>query len=505
MNTSNNSLRATRPVVRDISESLGKLPPQDLEIEEAILGALLIESRVIIEIAGILKVEHLYSEKHQEIYRAILELFSEGEKIDMRTVVVRLRKNGKLEMVGGAYYITELTSRISSSANIEYHCRIIIELSIKRSLILIASEMHHDAYEDTVDVFELYARINMKLQDVLDKAVSNRAEKSAKDLEVEFVKDIQNRMSGKHGGVMTGFPQYDRLMDGIHKTDLVVLAARPAMGKSVYAVQVAKQVAEQNIPVGIFSLEMGSIQLIGRLNIAESEMNADLIKKGQLQPHEFNQLMHGVGKISNLPIWIDDTPALNIVELRARAIRMKTKYNVRLIVVDYIQLVKGIGHGERGTNRDQEIGVITRTLKAIAKELDITVIALSQLSRDVEKRGGDKRPVLSDLRESGSIEQDADIVMFLYRPEYYKITVDSDGYPTQGLAEVIIAKHRAGDLDTIRQKFIGKQQRFAEWDLEYSGQPRGNQSSYVAQHYKSPVKELPSERAPEEMTDDSPF
>ena len=486
--------------VRDISESLGKIPPFSEELETAILGALMLERNAMIEVAGILKVDHLYSEQHQEIYRAIVELFSEGEKIDMRTEVMRLRKNGKLELIGGAYYIAEITSKISSAANVEYHCRLVIELAIKRSLIQIASEIHHDAYEDTTDVFELYARINMELQNVLDRATSNRAEKSAKELEHAFVLDMQAKMSGKHGGIMTGFSEYDRMMDGLHKTDLIILAARPAMGKSVWAVQVAKQVAEQNIPVGVFSLEMGAIQLIGRLNVAESEMNADLIKRGDLQPYQFEQLMRGVGKVSSLPIWIDDTPALNIVELRARAIRMKTKYNIQLIVVDYLQLVKGIEHNGRGTNRDQEIGIITRTLKAIAKELEIPVIALSQLSRDVEKRGGDKRPVLSDLRESGSIEQDADIVMFLYRPEYYHITSDSDGYSTQGLAELIIAKHRNGDIGTIKQKFIGKQQRFTNWEAEYSGHAR-DQSQYIANHVKDV---LPSERTADELPD-TPF
>lgn len=834
-------LSTQRPIPRDIAESLGKLPPQALDLEETVLGALLLEKNALIEIAGTLKPEHFYKEQHQEIYQAILDLFAEGSPVDMRSVVNKLRSNGKLELIGGAFTIAELTSKVSSAANIVYHSRVIIEMAIKRSLITIASTLHHDAYEDTIDVFDLYARVNLELQEVLDKAVSNRAEKSAKELSFNFIQDLQAKMTGKHGGLKTGFPKYDQLMDGLHKTDLIVIAARPAMGKglaldemllsesgwikmrdvkvgdklagsdgrfypvtgvfpqgikktykvqfddgttvicddshlwltntradrkikgmrkgtvknileikkslykgvrknhsipfvkpiqlksqptklhpyllgvligdgglttkmvgltnpekdiidrvrellpkgyclsvaykkiqyriktnkngsfykfipelenthsyerfvpdeyinnsvqnriellrglfdtdacisshrspwieytttsyklalqvceivrglggrcrinssmgkyknngvliitrryyrlsivfangvlpisskkhlkryiakrysqkfitdvsyagkkqtqcitiaspdnlfvtnghtlthnSLYALQIGKQVAEQNVPVGVFSLEMSGIQIVGRLNVAESGVFANKIQNGQLDNYEYQRVFEATGKISSLPIYIDDTGSLSIVELRARAIRMKMKYGIQLLIVDYLQLIKGVDHNVRG-NRDQEIGIITRTLKAIAKELEIPVIALSQLSRDVEKRGGDKRPVLSDLREGGSIENDSDICIFLYRPEYYHIKTSDTGEDTHGLCEIIVAKHRAGGLDTIQQKFIGSQQRFAEW-IGIS-QPI-NQSTYISQHVKSV---LPSERTPEDLgKSDNPF
>jgi replicative DNA helicase len=490
-----------KSVVRDISESLGKLPPQALDLEEAVLGALMLEKHAMVEVASVLKIEHLYSEQHQEIYKSMIDLFGEGEKIDMRTVVAKLRKNGKLELVGGAYYIAELTSKVSSAANIEYHCRIIIELAMKRSLIQLASTVHSDAYEDTTDVFDIITRLELDIQSLLDRAIGSKVEKSAKDLSFKFIKETEARMAGKHGGIRTGFYKYDQLMDGLHKTDLIIIAARPGVGKSCFALQIGKQVAQSGVPVAVFSLEMSGEQLIGRLTIAESEIDSGLAKTGALNNLEFQRLMDGAGKISSLPLWIDDTPAIGIVELRARAIRLKTKYNIGLLIVDYLQLIKGVDGGQRGITRDQEIGIITRTLKLIAKELDIPVIALSQLSRAVETRGGDKRPQLSDLRESGSQEQDADIIAFIYRPEIYKINLTEDGQSTHGLAEIIIAKHRGGATDTIRQKFIGKHQRFTEWVNEF--EPLRDQSTYISKHVKNV---LPSERTPEDLnSSDTPF
>lgn len=484
--------------MRDIAESLGKLPPMALDIEEAVLGALMLEKNALIEIAGVLKPDHFYSEQHQTIYQAIVDLFAAGSPIDMRTIVAQLRKSGKIELVGGAYYIAELTSKVSSAANIEYHSRILIEMAIKRNLITIASTMHHDAYEDTTDVFELYGRVNMELQDVLDRSVNNRAEKPIKEIAYRLTMEVQNRQKGVHGGLDTGFPLLDRALGGLQKTNLIIIAARPAMGKTALAMQIGKQVAEQKVPIGIFSLEMGNNELVERLSVAQSEVFADKVKKGDMDGLDYERWANAVGYISSLPIFIDDTPSLTIVELRARCIRMKLKYGVQLIVIDYLQLIRGVN---KLANRDQEIGLITRTLKGIAKELDIPVIALSQLSRDVEKRGGSRRPVLSDLRESGSIEQDSDAVLFIYRPEYYKIETDEEGFSTHGLAEIIIAKHRHGGLDTVKQKFIGKFTKFAEW-IGASYQAPTNEQHF-RYHTKSP---LPSERTPEQLENsDSPF
>lgn len=482
-------------VVRDLSESLGKLPPQAIDIEETVLGAIMLQKGAIIDVAGFIRPEHFYLDSHKEIFTAILDLFSKGDPIDIRTVVSKLRHTGKLELVGGAYAISELTSKVGSAANIEYHARVIVEMSMKRSLIQMASSIHHDSYEDTVDVFSLIDRSNMDLQNILDNAINATSEKSIKDISFLVVKEQQERQSGKHSGLDSGFNVLDAMISGFRKTDFIVIAARPGMGKSAFAVQSGIHIASNGHPVGMFSLEMGSNQLIQRAAVSKTELDSESVKKGILKENEFVRFMHACGDLGELPFYIDDTAFMSIVELRARAMRMKSKYGIELLIVDYLQLIKGIGDsGKISNNRDQEIGIITRTLKGIAKELDIPVIALSQLNRSVETRGGSKRPLLSDLRESGSIEQDADIVMFLYRPEYYKITVDEDGNPTHGKCEIIVEKHRAGSTGTVLMKFIGKYTKFAEW-LHYDNKP-----DYVGQQ-KSP---LPKE-SDIPFNDENPF
>ena len=463
------SSKPTRPIPRDIAESLGKLPPQALDLEEAVLGALMLEKNALTAVIEFLRPEHFYSEQHQEIYQAITDLFKNSEPVDMRTVVAQLRKVGKLELVGGAYYIAELTSKVSSAANIEYHSRIIIELAIKRELIQIASAVHHDAYEDTTDVFDLLDKTEQSIFKISDSNLRKNYD-NMKSLMFKAVKELQDRKNHKDGltGVPSGFSRLDRITSGWQKADLVIIAARPGMGKTAFIVSAMRNAAiDFNMPVAIFSLEMSSLQLVNRLISSEAELESEKIKRGNLAEFEWQQLVHKTTRLSSAPIFIDDTPALSILELRAKCRRLKAEHNVQLIVVDYLQLMKG----EAGGNREQEIASISRALKGIAKELDVAVIALSQLSRGVETRGGDKRPQLSDLRESGSIEQDADIVMFLYRPEYYKITVDEDGTPTQGLAEVIVAKHRNGSLDTVKLKFIGKYTKFADYDGSIGDNP----------------------------------
>lgn len=789
-------------LVRDISESLGKLPPQAIDLEEAILGALMLEKNALTAVIEFLRPDHFYTEQHKEIYNAIIDLFKATEPVDMRTVVAQLRKNAKLELVGGAYYIAELTSKVSSAANIEYHARIIIEMAIKRDLIQIASQVHHEAYEDTTDVFELLDKTEQSIFQISDSNLRKNYD-NMKSLMYRAIQELQEKKNHKDGltGIPSGFSRLDRVTSGWQKSDLVIIAARPGMGKCLgkgtkvlmfdgslknvedvgveeqlmgddstprkvvsiargrenmywvhqnhgisyrvneshilslkrsrtegghehgevlnievrdyltksaefksnykgykvaiefderplplepyylglwlgdgqsyssrvtnidqevidylaeyaddldlelveykqegrtnnYGVTSGKQgkkgfspqaalrelnllqnkhiphsflvnsaknrlallaglidsdgcydsenhvyeivqkregLAKQikflcdtlgfktsirtkkatiadrgfeedvfrvrlsgdlnkipvrverkkarertsivdwrhtgiqveldevddyygfeidgnrlflledmtvthntafivtalrnaavdfNHPVAIFSLEMASLQLVNRLISAEAELESEKIKKGNLADFEWQQLVHKTTRLSSAPIFIDDTAALSILELRAKCRRLKAEHNIQLIVVDYLQLMKG----EMGGNREQEIASISRALKGIAKELSVPVIALSQLSRGVETRGGDKRPQLSDLRESGSIEQDADIVMFLYRPEYYKITVDVDGMPTQGMAEVIIAKHRNGSLENVKLKFIGKYTKFADYD-----------------------------------------
>lgn len=459
--------KSSKLIPRDISEGLGKLPPQAVDLEEAVLGALMLEKNALNAVIEFLKPEHFYDERHKDIYAAIVELFKASEPVDMRTVVSQLRKNGKIELVGGAYYIAELTARVSSAANIEYHARVIIEMAIKRELIRIASQIHHDAYEDTTDVFELLDRTEQAVFEISDSNLRKNYD-NMRNLMARAIQELQILKEHKDGltGVPSGFTALDRITSGWQKSDLVIIAARPGMGKTAFVVSALRNAAvDFKIPVAIFSLEMSSVQLVNRMISAEAELEGEKIKKGNLADHEWTQLVHKTSRLSAAPIFIDDTPALSILELRAKCRRLKAEHNVQLIVIDYLQLMRG----DQGGNREQEIASISRALKGIAKELNVPVLALSQLSRGVETRGGDKRPQLSDLRESGSIEQDADIVIFLYRPEYYKITVDEEGMPTQGVGEVIVAKHRNGSTGTAKLKFIGKFTKFADFDSPSMG------------------------------------
>lgn len=458
-------------LVRDISESLGKLPPQALDLEEAVLGALMLEKGALNAVVEFLKPEHFYSEQHQEIYRAIIELFKSSEPVDMRTVVNQLRKDGKIELVGGAYYIAELTSKVSSGANIEYHARVVIEMAIKRNLIQIASQVHHDAYEDTTDVFELLDKTEQSIFEISDSNLRKNYD-NMRNLMYRAITELQKLKEHKDGltGVPSGFSALDRLTSGWQNSDLIIIAARPGMGKTAFVVSAMRNAAvDFKRPVAIFSLEMASVQLVNRMISAEAELEGEKIRKGQLADFEWQQLVHKTNKLSAAPIFIDDTPALTILELRAKCRRLKAEHGVQLIIVDYLQLMRG----DTGGNREQEIASISRALKGIAKELNVPVIALSQLSRGVETRGGDKRPQLSDLRESGSIEQDADLVIFLYRPEYYKITVDDEGMSTVGQGEVIIAKHRNGQTGSVKLRFIGKYTKFTDYDAPPSDRSFG--------------------------------
>ena len=456
------SSKSNKLIPRDISESLGKLPPQALDLEEAVLGALMLEKNALNAVVEFLKPEHFYDDRHKEIYTAIVDLFKATEPVDMRTVVNQLRKNGKIELVGGAYYIAELTSKVSSAANIEYHSRVIMEMAIKRTLIEVASQIHHDAYEDTTDVFELLDKTEQAVFEISDSNLRKNYD-NMKNLMARAIQELQVLKDHKDGltGVPSGFTALDRITSGWQRSDLVIIAARPGMGKTAFVVSAMRNAAvDFKMAVAIFSLEMASVQLVNRMISAEAELEGEKIKKGQLADHEWAQLVHKTSKLSAAPIFIDDTPALSVLELRAKCRRLKAEHNIQLIIIDYLQLMRG----DQGGNREQEIASISRALKGIAKELNVPVLALSQLSRSVETRGGDKRPQLSDLRESGSIEQDADIVMFLYRAEYYKITVDEDGMPTQGVGEAIIAKHRNGSTGTAKLKFIGKFTKFGDLD-----------------------------------------
>ncbi|MEO9967755.1 MAG: replicative DNA helicase [Reichenbachiella sp.] len=452
---------------------LGKMQPQAVEIEETVLGALMLEKDALTTVVDILKPQSFYDDRHSKIYEAIVQLFNKSEPVDIMTVTAQLRKNGTLEIAGGAYHIAHLTTRVNSAANIEYHARIITEQAIKRDLIRISAKIQEDAFEDTEDVFELLDRTEQALFEISESNIK-RNYAGMQQLMHEAIMEIEARKEHKDGltGVPSGFTELDRVTAGWQSSDLVIIAARPAMGKTAFVVSAMRNAAvDFGEAVAIFSLEMSSIQLVNRLISAEAELESDKIKKGNLAEHEWEQLVHKTARLTEAPIFIDDTPGLSILELRAKCRRLKAQHDIKMIIIDYLQLMSGDSSKSGGGsgNREQEIASISRALKGIAKELNVPVIALSQLSRAVETRGGDKRPQLSDLRESGSIEQDADMVMFLYRPEYYDITEDEDGLPTAGTGEVIIAKHRNGSLENVKLKFIGRFTKFANLDGSIMG------------------------------------
>lgn len=468
-NTRTNRRTGTKGNISDLASSMGKLPPQNLEAEEAVLGALMIEKASISLVQDILRPESFYKEAHRIIYETILTLDSKGDPIDLLTVTNELRKNVQLEFIGGPYYLVELTQRVSSSANLEYHARIVSENFIKRELIKISSEITRDSFDYTTDVFDLLDHAQQQIFQIVDSNLKKKYA-SVRDILKEAIRELEAKRDNEGGltGIPTGFSDLDRMTSGFQKSDLIIIAARPGMGKTAFMVSAMRNAAVQfGKPVAMFSLEMSSVQLINRLISAEAELMSDKITKGKLEPFEWQRLHERISNLSSAPIYIDDTPALSIMELRAKSRQLKSQYDIQMIIIDYMQLMRGSDPGKGGTNREQEIATISRGLKGLAKELNIPVIALSQLSRATETRGGDKRPMLSDLRESGSIEQDADMVIFLYRPEYYGILEDEEKNSTKGIGEVIIAKHRNGSLETIKLRFIGQFTKFADLENDF--------------------------------------
>lgn len=453
---------ATRASVTQAVIDQGKLPPQAVDLEEAVLGALMLEKDALAAVIDILKPEIFYKDANQLIFSAIQRLFSKSEPIDILTVTNELKQSGELEIVGGPFYITQLTNRVASAANIEYHARILLQKYIQRSLIGISTEIIHDAYEDTTDVFDLLDKAESHLFDLSEQNLRrNFAEMPS--LVHQAINEIQAARKHAEGisGVPSGFSELDRITSGWQKSDLIILASRPGMGKTAFALSMARNVAVGfKLPVAIFSMEMSSIQLVTRLISSETQLPVEKLRKGNLENYEWEQLNAKIGNLIDAPLYIDDTPALSIFELRAKCRRLKAQHNIQLIILDYLQLMSSPSEG-RG-NREQEISNISRSMKSLAKELSVPIIAVSQLSRAVETRGGTKRPILSDLRESGAIEQDADLVLFLYRPEYYKITEDEQGNSTIGHAELSIAKHRNGALKDINLRFISKFAKFTD-------------------------------------------
>ena len=444
----------------------GKLQPQAIELEEVVLGALMIDNESLSDTIDSLQSEYFYKPDHQKIFEAIANLFNNSKPVDILTVSEELKRLGFLESVGGMLYISQLTNNISSASNTEFHARIIAENFIKRSLISISNNIIGDAFNDTIDIFDLLNTAEEKLFTVTEGTLRKSYDKMSSLIKgaldnIEILRQKEDGLSG----VPSGFTKLDRVTSGWQKSDLIIVAARPGMGKTAFALTMARNIAiNHKTPIGFFSLEMSSEQLVGRLIASEAQLPAQKLRKGDLKDFEMVQLHEKIKELTDAQIYIDDTPALTIFELRAKARRLVKNHNVKVIIVDYLQLMSA---GGNSGNREQEISTISRSLKGIAKELKIPVIALSQVNRGVESRTGtgSKRPMLSDLRESGAIEQDADIVTFIYRPEYYKIYEWDNGDDSRGQGEIIIAKHRNGALENVRLKFTAEFAKFS--DLDY--------------------------------------
>jgi len=456
----------------------GKLPPQAVDLEEAVLGAMMIDKKGIDEIIDILSPDVFYKKAHQHIFEAIVKLFEDSSAIDLLTVSAQLKKDKVLDKVGGEFYLIQLTQKVASSAHIEFHARIIQQKYIQRSLIKISNEIIEEAYDEGTDVFDLLDSAESKLYEVTQGNIK-RSSESAMSLVSQAKKKIEE-ISNREGtsGIPSGFTKLDQLTSGWQPSDLIIIAARPGMGKTAFVISMAKNMAiDFGHPVALFSLEMSSVQLITRMISSETGLTSEKLRKGNLEPHEWEQLNVKVKKLSDAPIFIDDTPALSIFDLRAKARRLVSQHGVKILVIDYLQLMTA---GGSGGNREQEISTISRNLKALGKELNIPVIALSQLSRAVETRGGSKRPLLSDLRESGAIEQDADIVSFIFRPEYYGMTEwdDDDHTPCEGQGEFIVAKHRNGGLENIRLKFTGHLAKFSDLEEGFSSEFQSSMNSF---------------------------
>jgi len=425
----------------------GRVPPQAVDLEEAVLGALLIDKNALSKIVDILHDGAFYNDKHQHIFKSVVRLFGENQPVDILTVASDLRKEGLMKQAGGEVYLAQLSQKVSSAAHIEYHARIIIQKHIQRELIRISSEIIESAFDETTDVLELLDSSEQKLFEVAQGNLKRNYE-SSEALIRQALERIEH-ISKQEGlsGVPSGFSDLDRITSGWQPSDLIILAARPGMGKTAFVLSMARNMAiEHDKKVAIFSLEMSSIQLITRIISSETGLNSEKLRKGDLTDYEWKNLTSGVVDLEKAKLFIDDTPALSVFDLRAKVRRLASTQGLDVIIIDYLQLMT-VGGSKAQGNREQEISTISRSLKSIAKELNVPVIALSQLSRAVETRSTSKRPMLSDLRESGAIEQDADIVSFIYRPQYYQIEEWEDGSPCENEAEIIIAKHRNGSLD----------------------------------------------------------
>lgn len=506
------SLGPINDTIRISGMEAGKLPPQAIDLEEAVLGAVMLEKDAIYSVVEILKPESFYKEAHGKIFRAIVDLFVREEPIDIMTVAQELRKKQQLEEVGGPFYITQLSTRVMSAAHAEFHARIIHQKYIQRELIRVSTDIQTKAFDESVDVDDL---LNTSEQAMFEITQGNMKKEiqpiNGLIREVIDEMGVASKREDSLSGVPSGYSALDRVTSGWQKSDLVIIAARPSMGKTAFILAMARNMAiDHNTPVAVFSLEMSSHQLVTRLIVSETEIESEKIRSGKLSSDEWNQLDDKIKALVDAPVFIDDTPAISVFEFRAKCRRLVKQHNIGIVMIDYLQLMSWTGD-TRG-NREQEVSNISRSLKAIAKELDIPIIALSQLNRGVEARTGlhNKRPVLSDLRESGAIEQDADLVVFIHRPEYYGFLDDGEGSSLRGIAEIIVAKHRNGRLADIQLRFHKHLAKFAELDSPVLGmyddgvlsQSYGRNSSDGYQG-GAPERNLPSKMNTPALSDNS--
>lgn len=461
----NQTTKKTRTSPARNVDDFGHLQPQALNLEQAVLGALMIEKDAYSMVSEILRPESFYDHRHQLIFEAIQRLNIEQRPVDLLTVQEQLKRSGTLEEVGGPFYITQLSGMVASSAHIEYHARIIAQKHLARELITYTSAIQSKAFDETQDVDELMQEAEGKLFEISQQNMK-KDYTQIDPVVKEAYQMLKNAAASGDGlsGIPSGFKQLDNITSGWQNSDLVILAARPAMGKTAFALSMAKNIAvDQKIPLAFFSLEMSNVQLVNRLISNVCEIPSEKIRSGQLAPFEWGQLDYKLNELVGAPLYIDDTPSLSVFELRTKARRLVREHQVKAIMIDYLQLMNASGMSFG--NRQEEVSTISRSLKGLAKELNIPILALSQLNRGVANREGNegKRPQLSDLRESGAIEQDADMVIFIHRPEYYRI-LELDGIDYRGKAEIIIAKHRNGAVGDVLLTFKKEFTRFQDPD-----------------------------------------
>lgn len=453
------------------SVSTERVPPQAQETEQSVLGAMLLNREAIGKAIELLDDSCFYNPAHQKIFSAIVSLYDRGEPADLVTLTEELTKRKQLDEVGGRLYIISLVEGVATAANVEYHCRIVLEKATLRKLIETSTNVITKCYSESEDVDVLLDNAEQKIFEISEKRIKHGFVPLSDILPHTF-ESIDRIKEGYISGMPTGFSELDSLTAGLQRADLIVVAGRPSMGKTSFCLSLMENVAIENkTPVAIFSLEMEKSQLANRMLCSRARISSHKMRSGRLSDHEWTNLSIAVGPLSEAKIFVDDTPGMGVLEMRAKARRLKAKEDIGLVVVDYLQLMQGTRGAE---SRQQEIALISRSLKGLAKDLNVPVVACSQLSRAVETRGGERRPQLADLRESGAIEQDADLVVFIYRPELYGIkSIDfkKDKIPTEGLAEIVVAKHRNGPTGSILLSFVKQYARFENPELVHTETP----------------------------------